>query len=129
MIRFCVDFSFFFCITVRLAVLSFLLYTTVTITNEKIEFNFPLDPIQIKNRQIKFAFKKRRPATVIRKHELMHASDDNVDDDGEEHDADGPSPNQSRLRFKLNNEMRTKLADSIASPLDKYLPIFDPRAK
>ena len=25
--------------------------------------------------------------------------------------------------------MRTKLADSIASLLDKYLPIFDPRAK
>ena len=46
------------------------------------------------------------------------------------HDADaGSSPNQSRLRFKLKNEMRTKLADSIASPLDKYLPIFDPRAK
>ena len=102
MIRFCVDFSFVFCITVRLAVLSVLLYTTVTITNEKIEFNSSLDLIQIKNRQIKFALIKRRPATVIRKHELMHASDDNVDDDGEEpDDGAGPSPNQSRLRFKL----------------------------
>ena len=45
-----------FCITVRLAVLSFLLYTTVTVNTKnenKIEFNFPSDTFAIKNRQIK----------------------------------------------------------------------------
>ena len=41
----------------------------------------------------------------------------------------GSSSKVSRLRFKLTDKMKEKLADTFASHLDKYLPLFDERVK
>ncbi len=39
------------------------------------------------------------------------------------------SSKASRSRFKLTDKMKEKLADTFASHLDKYLPLFDERVK
>jgi hypothetical protein len=75
---------------------------------------------------IQFFIHKERSSTVKRSHEMEETCIFPESDAEESFDA---SSKASRSRFKLTDKMKEKLADTFASHLDKYLPLFDERVK